>query len=422
MQNRALFFIFLFIIFTQTSFSQGNGNGKLRESAIKVFLDCHRCDNDFVKREIPYVNYVRERKEADVHILVTTERTGSGGIEYQINYLGQNGYEGIEDQVRYISSADDTGEVTRQGRTNMMALGLMQFVSKTPLANKIKITYNGNGHKEADKEVVIDKWNSWVFDTDFSVDYDQQSTYINPEAEADFSVEKITPDWKVEFATGYDYVLRKYIYEDTIYQSTRNNASFRHLLVKSLNDHWSVGGRIYFNSDTYQNRKLAWSIYPAVEYNVFPYYESSLKQFRFQYRVGYGYNYYSEETIYKKMEEGLFGQQLSVAYALRQPWGYVNSSLSGFTYLHDLSKNNLQFSTWVSIRLFKGLSLSLSGRAKLIHDQLSLPKSGSTAEEVLLRQRQIATSYSYSFKVGFSYTFGSIYNNVVNPRFGDSRY
>jgi hypothetical protein len=422
MQNRALFFIFLFIIFTQTSFSQGNGNGKLRESAIKVFLDCHRCDNDFVKREIPYVNYVRERKEADVHILVTTERTGSGGIEYQINYLGQNDYEGIKDQVRYISSADDTSEVTRQGRTNMMALGLMQFVSKTPLANKIKITYNGNGHKEADKEVVIDKWNSWVFDTDFSVDYDQQSTYINPEAEADFSVEKITPDWKVEFATGYDYVLRKYIYEDTVYQSTRNNASFRHLLVKSLNDHWSVGGRIYFNSDTYQNRKLAWSIYPAVEYNVFPYYESSLKQFRFQYRVGYGYNYYSEETIYSKMEEGLFGQQLSVAYALRQPWGYVNSSLSGFSYLHDLSKNNLQFSTWVSIRLFKGLSLSLSGRAKLIHDQLSLPKSGSTAEEVLLRQRQIATSYSYNFKVGFSYTFGSIYNNVVNPRFGDSRY
>lgn len=423
MQNRTLLLIsFLLFLFSTSTFSQEKGNGNIRDAAIKVFIDCHRCDNDFIRREIPYVNYVRERKEADVHMLVTQERTGSGGVEYQINYIGQNDYDGIKDQVAYISNADQTSEVTREGRTNMMALGLMQFVSKTPLASRIKISYDGNGQEEEKEEVVVDKWNSWVFDTDLSVDYDQQSTYVNPEAEADFSVEKITPDWKIEFATGYDYVLRKYIYEDTVYQSTRNNASFRHLLVKSLNDHWSVGGRIYLSSDTYQNRKLAWSVYPAIEYNVFPYYESSRKQFRFQYRVGYGYNYYDEVTIYDKIEEGLFGQQLSVAYALRQPWGSVNTSLSGFSYLHDLSKNNIQFSSWVSIRLFKGLSLSLSARARWIHDQLSLPSSGATAEEVLMRQQQIATSYSYNFKVGFSYTFGSIYNNVVNPRFGDSRY
>ncbi len=420
MQNRAILVVLLFLLFNQNLFSQENGKSLLRDDAIKVFLDCYRCDDDFIKREIPYVNYVRERTEADVHILVSTERTGSGGVEYQINYIGQNDFDGIKDQVKYVSSADETSEITRQGRTSMMALGLMQFVSKTPLATKIKISYDGKAHQEARKEIVVDKWNSWVFDTDLSVDYEQQSTYVNPDVETDFSVEKVTPDWKVEFATGYDYVLRKYIYEDTVYQSTRNSTSFRHLLVKSVNDHWSIGGRVFASSDTYQNRKFAWSVYPAIEYNVFPYYASSLKQFRFQYRVGYGYNYYSEETIYEKMQEGLFGQQLSVAYALRKPWGSVNTSLSGFTYLHDLSKNNIQFSSWVSIRLFKGLSLSLSGRARFIHDQLSLPLSDATAEEVLLRQRQIATSYSYNFKVGFSYTFGSIYNNVVNPRFGDS--
>lgn len=419
MPNRALF-IFLTIILTLNSaFSQGNGNGKLRDAAIKVFLDCHRCDDDFIRREIPYVNYVRDRKEADVHILVTTERTGSGGVEYLINYIGLKDYEDVKDQVKYISNPDETREVTREGRTRMMALGLMQFVSKTPLAGKIRISYDGNGHNISEEEIVIDKWNSWVFDTDLSVDYDQQETYINPEVEADFQIEKITPDWKVEFSTGYDYVLRKYIYEDTVYQSNRNRASFRHLLVKSLGDHWSVGGRVYMSSDTYQNRQFAWSLYPAVEYNVFPYYESSQKQFRFQYRIGYGYSFYTEETIYNKMEEGLFGQALSVAYEMRQPWGSINTSLSGFTYLHDLSKNNIQLRSWVYIRLLKGLSLSLSGRAQFIHDQLSLPKSDATAEEVLLRQRQIATNYSYNLKVGFSYTFGSIYNNVVNPRFGD---
>ena len=119
------------------------------------------------------------------------------------------------------------------------------------------------------------------------------------------------------------------------------------------------------------------------------------------------------------MEEGLFGHQLSVAYEVRQPWGSVNASIQGFTYLPDLSKNNLQLRSDLYLRLFKGLSLRLGGRAQFIHDQLSLPKSDATPEEVLLRQRQLETQYSYHFEIGFSYTFGSIYNNVVNPRFGD---
>ncbi len=419
MLNRTLLFLLSIVFITNITVAQESNDSNIRDAAIKVFVDCYKCDEDFIRREIPYVNYVRDRKEADVHILVTTESTGSGGTEYQINYLGQGDYEGIKDRVFYISNADDTNETRREGRTNMMALGLMQFVSKTPLAGKIKISYDNNGQEKVQEEIVVDKWNSWVFDTDMSLDYDQQETYVNPDVETDFRIEKVTPDWKVEIAAGYDYTLRKYIYEDTVYQSVRNNATFRHLLVKSLGNHWSVGGRIYVNSDTYQNRGFAWSLYPAVEYNVFPYYESSQKQFRFQYRIGYGYNYYTEETIYNKMEEGLFGQSLSVAYEMRQPWGSINTSLSGFNYLYDFSKNNVQLRSWIYIRLLKGLSLSLSGSARFIHDQLSLPKSDATAEEVLLRQRQLATNYSYNLKIGFSYTFGSIYNNVVNPRFGD---
>jgi len=38
-----------------------------------------------------------------------------------------------------------------------------------------------------------------------------------------------------------------------------------------------------------------------------------------------------------------------------------------------------------------------------------------------VRQRQLRTSYRYYLAVGISYTFGSIYNNVVNPRFSGAR-
>ena len=157
MLNRALFvFISLFLI-VSSSYSQDVENGNLRDAAIKVFLDCHRCDDDFIKREIPYVNYVRDRKEAQVHILVTQESTGSGGTEYQINFIGQQEYQGIEDRVIYVSTPDETSDVRRQGRTNMMALGLMQFVSKTPLASKLSIKFDDNGQNKLTDEVVVDK-------------------------------------------------------------------------------------------------------------------------------------------------------------------------------------------------------------------------------------------------------------------------
>jgi hypothetical protein len=43
---------------------------------------------------------------------------------------------------------------------------------------------------------------------------------------------------------------------------------------------------------------------------------------------------------------------------------------------------------------------------------------GASLEDVLLMRKQLATSYEYYFSIGLSYTFGSIYSNVVNPRFG----
>jgi hypothetical protein len=69
------------------------------------------------------------------------------------------------------------------------------------------------------------------------------------------------------------------------------------------------------------------------------------------------------------------------------------------------------------VRLVQGLSLNLSGHVSSINDQIYLPRDGASDEEILVQQRERATSYKYSVSLGLSYTFGSIFNNVVNPRF-----
>jgi len=52
-----------------------------------------------------------------------------------------------------------------------------------------------------------------------------------------------------------------------------------------------------------------------------------------------------------------------------------------------------------------------------VSDQLYLSGEGLTDEQRFLRLRNEATNYRASIRVGLSYQFGSIFNNVVNNRF-----
>ena len=74
---------------------------ELKKSAPKVYLDCMDCDLEYIKTEITFVNYVRDRKEADIHILVTTQTTAGGGREYTLSFLVQNGFKAVDDTVKY---------------------------------------------------------------------------------------------------------------------------------------------------------------------------------------------------------------------------------------------------------------------------------------------------------------------------------
>jgi len=52
----------------------------------------------------------------------------------------------------------------------------------------------------------------------------------------------------------------------------------------------------------------------------------------------------------------------------------------------------------------------------IIRDQLFLPKGNSSLEEILLERKAIATDYAIDFRFGVAYTFGSVFNSIVNTR------
>jgi len=158
---------------------------------------------------------------------------------------------------------------------------------------------------------------------------------------------------------------------------------------------------------------------PEIEYNFFPYSVSNERQLRIDYKISPAYNNYSSETIYFKMDEILFSQQLSATLSLIEQWGSTSISVSGSNYFHDMNKYRFEIFSDISWQLFKGFSLNLFGGYSIIRNQISLPKGSASLEEVLLQRRQLQTGYTFGGSIGISYSFGSIYNNIVNPRFGN---
>ena len=121
-------------------------------------------------------------------------------------------------------------------------------------------------------------------------------------------------------------------------------------------------------------------------------------------------------TIFGEKAEPLFNHSLDIDLRLTRPWGSTRVSLEGSHFFHDLNRYRVELFGRLSLRLFKGLSLYVEGSFDRINDQLSLGRGDATLEELLLQRRNLATNYEADAGIGLSYTFGSIYNNVVNTR------
>jgi hypothetical protein len=159
---------------------------------------------------------------------------------------------------------------------------------------------------------------------------------------------------------------------------------------------------------------------PGIEYDVYPYSESTRHQLRILYTAGYSFINYMDTTIYNKIRENLWSHSLSASYEVVQKWGNINIVAEYRNFFHDWSKNNLSLTAYLDLRIAKGLTVSFVGSGSMVHDQLGLVREGLTVDQILLQRKEQATQFEYFTSFGFTYTFGSIYNNVVNPRFGNS--
>ncbi len=383
-----------------------------RKAVVRVYPD-GGFDWDYVKDCIPYVDYVRDRMDAELYLLITNQVTGSGGYEYTIMVVGQKQFAGMNDTLVHCSGAVDSWEVERAGVVKRLKMALMRYVGRTPIGEDISISY-----RAAAKPIApADRWDSWVFTLSCSPSISGSQVDKRRYLSVIVSGSRVTSDLKMSFRAYSSHSETEQELPSKIVRLIRRTNSLDALVVRSLGDHWGVGLVGDAFEQSYQNKKRYYNISPAIEYSVFPYTQSSRRALALFAQFVYTDVVYQEPTIYDKTEERLLSYRINLPASIKEPWGSVSSNISWQQYFHDAGIYRLSISPMISFQVTKGLWINLGAGYRQIHDRIDQPRRHLTDEEILLNLKSLASTYEYSFGVGFSYTFGSIYSNVVNPRF-----
>lgn len=395
---------------------------------LRVFLDCTdlSCDQDFYVEAIPWVDFVRDRQDADVHVLVTSQATGGGGVSYSLELIGRQQF--AEQRLRLVEStaADATSSDRREALAAVIRLGLAPLARSTSTSPAVEIAGPAPAAEGEPASRAEDPWDAWVFLVG-------ANAFLNGESQQKFftgsgsaSATRVTPQWKLGLSLRGSLSRSEFELSDTsTFVSERETYTASGLTVRSVGPHWAAGVVGSWTRSTFTNYDSSIRFGPAVEYNVFPYSESTRRLLTALYAVGPRFNDYAETTLFGTDRETLLEQLLVLSYDVTQPWGDVNVALEASHFITRLDASstweepqfNLELGGRFNVRLIRGLSANLFGSIEMVRGQLHLSAAELTEEEIVAQQRELATDYRYFVSVGLSYRFGSIFSSVVNPRF-----
>jgi hypothetical protein len=406
----------LLSILSFDTYAQGSKAENLR-----VFIDCQTfCDQDYIKRELPFVDYVNDRFQANVYLLVTSQRTGSGGREYKLQFDGQEKFVGLSETKSYVRQATATDDEDRKQAVEVIKLGLLPYLLKTDKAKDLIVSFKGAEKKETETATAPaeDPWSFWVFNLSLSGNFNGDKNYSNKRINSQISASRVTDKSKTDFSVFANKSHNRFGQGDAEFTYSNERYGINNTTVWSLTPHLSAGGYFSAQRSDFSNYDLDLSLTPAIEYNFFPYSESNNRYIGLMYKVGPRYMNYREETIFSEMEELRMHQSLSLDVSYNQKWGQVSGSTSYSHFFHDFTKKRVSFSGYADIRLVKGLSFNVGGSYAIQRDQLNIIKGKVSDQDLLTRRRQLDSNYNFFVHFGIRYRFGSLFNNVVNPRFG----
>ncbi len=398
---------------------------------LSVFVDCSNtwCDMTFIRSEIKGVNFSLDNQAADVHVLITSLPTGSGGSHFQLIYYGQHAFAGMSDTLSFDVDPNATEAESREQLLYFLKSGLVPYVIRTKGLGNLSIEFKEPADSSARGDSAKndeDPWDYWVFRVGTNGNINADAVYRNYRYSGNISANRTTDKWKYGLFINASKNQSSFKYDDGTgevkFTVNNHDVSLYHYLVGSINDRWSWAYDARLSQSTFSNYKLRTELSAGIEYNLYPYKEVNNNLFTIAYVLAAKDQRYYDTTIYDKLRDRVYTQSIRLNMTKNQKWGNLAVGLFGEHFLQNWDFFNLGINAFTNVRITGGLSFFVSAFGGITRDQIFLPKGGASPQQVLARQRQLASGYSYFTSFGINYRFGSKLNNFVNPRFeGDMR-
>jgi hypothetical protein len=383
-----------------------------------VFLTCPACDVDHLRETLPFIELVRDGRAADVNVSASTVDAGAE-TRWTLTLAGVGPHKGHNRTIGFAIASTATAEQTRVDVARFLALALAPYAATAGAGRHMDVTFSRPGETEATARAnQHDAWNYWVFRFGANFYQSGEQTAWNSSYGVNASANRTTENWKIRFAASRNLNESEFDVDDETIASRLSDWNVDALIVKSLGAKWSWAIITSVTGSTFSNAEMAQRFTPGVEYDIFPYAESTHRSLTLQYTAGVARYDYHEVTIYDRLQEDVVQHAVNASLGLRQPWGSTGASVTFTQQLASPDRTRLTAGGSFSVQLSESLSVNGNGSYSRIRDLFTLPRGDATDEEVLLRLRQLDTDFRYSFNLGFSYAFGALSNTTVNPRFG----
>jgi hypothetical protein len=390
-----------------------------QKAPLRVVLDCQNtgCDDDFFRTELPYAEFVRDVADADVQVLLTSQSNGAGGRTYTLRFLGQGALAGRNESLSASTRAGDTDDASRRAQLQALSAGLFTYAARLGRLERFRVVYDAPTSTRA-LDPARDPWNRWVFSISARGNMDGQKRYRSRNLNYNASARRVTDLWKTSLSAGASENLNVFVLSDGTEDEVRHTS-----LNGNARTVYSLGAKLSAMAEanafraTFENTARSFRGAAGVEYNFYPYAQSTERLVTLRYGLGARHIAYNDTTIYNKLAEALYDHRLALDADFKQPWGTLELSASATQYLNHTDQYSLSANVSADVRLFRGLTADLFASVNLLRNQRNISGEGVSDDDIYTRRRALATGYRYSAGAGLRYTFGSALSGAVNPRF-----
>lgn len=388
----------------------------------KLFISCAQpllCFDSYLRQELSYFDFVRDQYLADLTLVISIQPAGNGGMRFSVVLRHRDPTADLAGaRTRsFVALPGATPQAQREELLQVILRVLQTDLIDTPSDDAFTLSITKRTGNTLTNQ--YDPWHHWVITPELLGYAEGASGYYSADLNSALTVRRITEPSKLRLRGTYGRRLSRYRFEDG--ESVSGDVytwEGRAIYAHSVGERWAIGGAVTTRGSQFENLQKHVHGGPLLEFNIFPYTQNASKQLRFAYQAGAWANWYFEENEAGRMRQVKPYHALSLIADVNQSWGSVQWVGQVNSFLDDPELYRVSTGAILGIRLFRGLAVTMAGQAALVRDLIGLRRRPITDLELLLRTAQQRTDYTFELEFAVSYTFGSVYNTIVNPRFG----